>query len=239
MARNPVNDAEKIKNTRIEPRSETQRKYIHAINNYSQVFAIGPAGAGKTFIPTMMAMDLYLKGKIKKIIVTRPAVEVEESHGFLPGDINKKLAPWVLPIAELIEEVVGKERFIKMQKEGDFEVAPFAYMRGRTFNNAFVILDEAQNTTTRQMEMFLTRIGQDAKVIISGDIRQTDMLKGNCGLALAIDMIEAYNIPAAIIKFTSSDVVRSEVCKMWVEAFEKLPSFNNPVGTLPIQRNHR
>ncbi len=239
MARNPVNDAEKLKNTKIEPRTETQRKYINGINNHAQTFAIGPAGSGKTFVPVMMAMDLYLKGKIKKIIVSRPAVEVEESHGFLPGDINKKLAPWVLPIVELIEEVVGKERSIKMQKDGDFEVAPFAYMRGRTFNNAFVILDEAQNTTVRQMEMFLTRLGQDSKVVISGDLNQTDMQNGNCGLALAVQMVETYNIPAAIIRFTSEDVVRSEVCKMWVEAFEKLPSFNNPVGILPTRRNHR
>lgn len=178
MNKNPVNDAEKIKNTNILPRSENQRLYIKALRDYDQVFAIGPAGSGKTFIPTMYALELYLKQKINKIILTRPAVEVGESHGFLPGDINRKLAPWVVPVTEIIEEVVGKQRFMDMLKSGDFEVAPFAYMRGRTFKDAFVILDEAQNTTEAQMKMFVTRIGENTRMVICGDIDQNDMPGG-------------------------------------------------------------
>lgn len=228
MAKNPVNDAEKLKNTKITPRSANQTKYLESIQKYDLTFAVGPAGAGKTFIPVMTAMDLYLKNKIKKIIVSRPAVEAGEAHGFLPGDINKKLAPWVLPVTELIEEAVGKERFLAMLKSGDFEVAPFTYMRGRTFQNTFVLLDEAQNTTKNQMTMFLTRIGEGTKVVICGDVKQNDMKFNDCGLAMAIRMAEQYKIPAGLVKFGSGDVVRSEMCRMWVEAFEKEEGLISP-----------
>lgn len=221
MSKNQVNDAEKIKNTRITPRSDTQKDYLEALKTRDQVFAIGPAGAGKTFIPTMYGLELYLKNKISKIILTRPAVEVGEAHGFLPGDLSRKLAPWVVPVTELMEEVLGKERFIQMMKTGDFEVAPFTYMRGRTFQNALVILDEAQNTTEKQMQMFLTRIGENTKVVLCGDIGQNDMPQGKSGLKMAVELAEKYKIPAAVVKFTSKDVVRSEICRRWVEAFEK------------------
>jgi len=219
-SKNIVNDTQKSNRIQLSPRTEKQKEYLNALQNSSQVFAIGPAGSGKTYIPTMLATQMYLRGKIKKIILSRPAVEVGESHGFLPGDLHRKLAPWVLPITELIEEAVGKEKFITMMRAGDIEVAPFAYMRGRTFENAFVILDEAQNTTPKQMEMFLTRIGEGSRMVISGDLRQSDIGK-NSGLAVAIDLIKRYKIPAEIIEFTSRDVVRSEMCRQWVEAFEK------------------
>ena len=221
MNKNPVNDASKIKNTHLTPRSENQRLYITALREYDQVFAVGPAGSGKTFIPIMYALELYLKQKINKIILTRPAVEVGESHGFLPGDLTRKLAPWVIPVTEIMEEVLGKQRFIDMLKSGDFEVAPFTYMRGRTFRDAFVILDEAQNTTEKQMKMFLTRIGEGTKVVLSGDIDQNDMPKGRSGLTTAIKLAEKFAIPAAVIKFESKDIVRSELCRQWVEAFDK------------------
>lgn len=220
MSKNQVNDAEKLKRAYISPRTENQRKYLQALKDHEQVFAVGPAGSGKTFIPVMFGLQEYLKRNINKIIITRPAVEVGESHGYLPGDLNRKLAPWVLPITELIEEVTGKERFIQMLKEGDFEVAPFAYMRGRTFNNAFVMLDEAQNTTEKQMEMFLTRIGENSKVVISGDLRQTDIPNGRSGLHKAMKLLESHNIPAGVIQFGTKDVVRSGICQQWVEAFE-------------------
>lgn len=216
-----VNDAEKMKNARVTPKNEKQREYLQSIKDNVQTFAIGPAGSGKTYIPVMYALEKYLSRDIRKIIVTRPAVDVGESHGFLPGDLTKKLAPWVLPITELIEEVTGKDRFIKMLKEGDFEVAPFAYMRGRTFNNAFVILDEAQNTTEKQMEMFLTRIGDNTKVIIAGDMRQSDIKDGKSGLAKAIALVEKHSIPAGFVQFGTEHVVRSGICQQWVEAFEK------------------
>lgn len=220
MSKNQVNDAEKLKRAYISPRTDKQRQYLQALKDHEQVFAVGPAGSGKTFIPVMFGLQEYLKRNITKIIVTRPAVEVGESHGYLPGDLNRKLAPWVLPITELIEEVTGKERFIQMLKEGDFEVAPFAYMRGRTFSNAMVILDEAQNTTEKQMEMFLTRIGENSKMVISGDLNQTDIPQGRSGLHKAMSLLETHKIPAGVIQFTSDDVVRSGICQQWVKAFE-------------------
>jgi phosphate starvation-inducible protein PhoH and related proteins len=220
MAKKPVNDAEKLKRTHLTAKTEKQREYLIALKEADQVFAIGPAGSGKTYIPIMFALQKYLKREINKIILTRPAVEVGESHGYLPGDLNRKLAPWVIPITEIMEEVLGKERFLQMMRDGDFEVAPFAYMRGRTFNNAFVMLDEAQNTTVKQMEMFLTRIGEDTKMVICGDLRQSDVCSRS-GLSRALELIKAHNLPARIVEFTSKDVVRSSICQQWVEAFEK------------------
>ena len=219
--KNSVNDAEKSNKISIYPRTDKQREYLRALENHNQIFAIGPAGTGKTFLPVMVAVKKYLRGEIKKIIVTRPAVEVEESHGYLPGNITKKLAPWVLPITELMVEAMGKQRFLDMLASEDFEVAPFAYMRGRTFADAFVILDEAQNTSPKQMEMFLTRIGENSHVVVTGDMRQTDVAHGNSGLHMAISLISRYAIPAEIVRFERSDVVRSDICRAWVEAFEK------------------
>jgi len=221
--KNSVNDAQRANKINLYPKNNKQREYIEALRNHDQVFAIGPAGAGKTYIPTIMATQAYLRGDIKKIILTRPAVAVQEEHGFLPGSIDKKLAPWVLPVTEVIEEALGsKQRFLDMLKAGDLEVAPFTYMRGRTFKDAFVLLDEAQNTTKEQMKMFLTRLGENAKVVISGDIEQSDIRAGS-GLAMAVDLIDTHDIPAAKVEFRSNHVVRSELCKMWVEAFEKGP----------------
>lgn len=220
VKRNSVNDVQVSNKLSIYPKTQKQKEYIEALNNHNQVFAIGPAGSGKTYIPTMMAVKAYLRGEISKIILTRPAVAVEEEHGFLPGTLEKKLAPWVIPVTEIIEEALGsKQRFLDILKSGDLEIAPFAYMRGRTFKNAFVFLDEAQNTTPKQMEMFLTRLGEDARVVISGDIKQTDMKHGS-GLTRAIDLVRKFDIPAAIVEFTAKDVVRSDLCQMWVEAFD-------------------
>lgn len=218
--RNSVNDHQKANKIILEPRNERQATYIKLITHYDQIFVTGPAGSGKTYIPTVMATKAYLRGEIDKILITRPAVEVGEKHGFLPGDINRKLAPWVLPITEIIEELVGKQKFEDMLKNGDIEVSPFTYMRGRTFRNAFVILDEAQNVTRAQMEMFLTRMGDNCKLIVCGDIRQTD-IGTDCGLSLALNLIKKYDIPTGIIEFNSEDVVRSELCKLWVQAFER------------------
>jgi phosphate starvation-inducible PhoH-like protein len=221
MSKNNVGSHQRANKIVIQPKNSKQQEYIRALHDYSQVFAIGPAGSGKTYIPTMMAVKAYLRGEIDKIILTRPAVAVQEEHGFLPGNLEKKLAPWVLPVTELIEEALGsKQKFLDMLKSGDLEIAPFTYMRGRTFKDAFVFLDEAQNTTPEQMEMFLTRLGENSRVVISGDIRQSDM-KHNSGLRIAVDLARQYKIPAGIIEFTSEDVVRSNLCQQWVKAFEK------------------
>lgn len=222
----------------IKALNERQKDYIKAITKGEQVFTLGPAGTGKTYIAASLAADWLMDGKIEKIVLTRPAVGVDEEHGFLPGDIGKKIAPWVLPFTEVMQKRMGKERFRTAMHQGQIEIAPIAYMRGRTFDKALVFLDEAQNTTYSQIKMFLTRIGDGSKVIVNGDIRQTD-LEGASGLAVALTIIETCELPVPIVEFTNEDVVRSGICKMWAEAFtefedaqEDMPStigFNSPI----------
>ena len=196
-----------------------QADYIKAITRGEQVFTLGPAGTGKTFIAATMAADMLLDGSIEKVVLTRPAVGVDEEHGFLPGDIGKKIAPWVVPFTEVMSKRMGKDRFRQAMSSGQIEIAPIAYMRGRTFDKALVFLDEAQNTTYSQIKMFLTRIGEGSKVIVNGDIRQTD-LEGESGLASVLNIIRRYKVNVPVIEFTNEDVVRSGVCKLWAEAFE-------------------
>lgn len=219
---NVVNLAQRANNIQLSPKTHNQRLYLQALREKEQVIGIGPAGTGKTFLPTLVACQMYMRGNIKKIVVSRPAVAaIGEEHGFLPGDLGRKLAPWVVPVVELIEECLGsKERVQTMMRSGDLEIVPFTYLRGRTLKDAFVILDEAQNTTPEQMELFLTRIGENTKVVVTGDLRQSDIGKKS-GLKVAVDLIEKYQIPADIIRFTTEDVVRSGMCKFWVNAFEK------------------
>lgn len=203
-----------------------QGEYIKAILRGEQVFTLGPAGTGKTYIAASIAADMLLDGKIERVILSRPAVGVDEEHGFLPGDINKKIAPWVVPFTEVMQKRMGKDRFRHAMMNGQIEIVPIAYMRGRTFDKALVFLDEAQNTTYSQIKMFLTRIGEGAKVIVNGDIRQTD-LTGESGLAKVLGMISTFNIPVPVVEFTNDDVVRSGICKMWAEAFDKVDSIQN------------
>jgi phosphate starvation-inducible PhoH-like protein len=187
------------------------------------VFTLGPAGTGKTYIAATLAADMLLDEKIERVVLSRPAVGVDEEHGFLPGDINKKIAPWVVPFTEVMQKRMGKDRYRQAMINGQIEIVPIAYMRGRTFDRALVFLDEAQNTTYSQIKMFLTRVGEGAKVIVNGDIRQTD-LEGHSGLASVLDMIDKYDLPVPVIEFTNEDVVRSGICKMWAEAFDKKDS---------------
>lgn len=199
--------------------NERQRDYIRAIRNGSQVFTLGPAGTGKTYIAATMAADMLLDGVVERVILSRPAVGVDEEHGFLPGDINKKIAPWVVPFTEVMQKRMGKEKYRQAMINGQIEIVPIAYMRGRTFDKALVFLDEAQNTTYSQIKMFLTRIGEEAKVIVNGDIRQTD-LEGESGLSVVLEMIGKYDLPVPVVEFTNDDVVRSGICKLWAVAFE-------------------
>lgn len=219
-ARNQVNEVQKSNQIVITPKTAKQKELLHACQTAEQVFAVGPAGTGKTYIPTKLATKMLLRREIDKIVLTRPAVEVGESHGFLPGDIHRKLAPWVVPIIELIQEDIGADKLNAMLRDGTIEVAPFAYMRGRTFKRSYVILDEAQNTTPAQMEMFLTRLGEGSRVCISGDLCQTDM-KSESGLAKAIRLIQTQNLPVKVVEFGLQDIVRSGICQMWAEAFQK------------------
>lgn len=207
-------------NEPLTGRNQIQVDYIESILNNVQTFAIGPAGAGKTFIPATIAADMLLDGTINKIILCRPAVEAEEWHGFLPGGIIDKMAPWVKPFTDVIERRVGKSDYRRFLNDGAIEIVPFAFMRGLTFNDAFVILDEAQNSTTGQMKLFLTRIGENVRVVVNGDLSQKD-IKGQSGLEAALG-IASYGLPnTGIVRFTMKEVVRSETCQAWVDAYEK------------------
>ena len=209
--------------------TKRQGQYIKAVYTGEQVFTLGPAGTGKTYIAAMIAADMLADGKIEKIVLSRPAVGVDEEHGFLPGSIQQKIAPWIVPFTEVMQKRLGKDRFRQAMSNGEIEVVPIAYMRGRTFNNALVFLDEAQNTTYSQIKMFLTRIGENSKVIVNGDIRQTD-LEGTSGLAAVLAMIESYQLPIPVVEFTNEDVVRSGICKLWTAAFEQ---FEDDVEDVP------
>lgn len=202
----------------LVPKNPAQTNYINCINQYAQVFVTGPAGTGKTYIAASLAADMYNKHQIHKIILSRPNIPAGKSLGFFAGTIEDKIAPWVYPLTEVLIERLGKAKYEIAHKRGDIEIVPFEVMRGRSFNNAFVILDEGQNLTPHEMKMFLTRIGEDSKVIINGDVSQHD-LKEQSGLTVAIDLMHKHNIPAAHCNFTHDDVVRSGICAAWTRAF--------------------
>ncbi|MFW6855404.1 PhoH family protein [Burkholderia gladioli] len=202
----------------IKARTSSQERYIGAIKNFTLTFATGPAGTGKTWLAAALAAEALEAKRIDKIVITRPAVEAGEEMGFLPGDLEEKFDPYLQPFKEVLLERLGKGAFEYHLRVGNIEAAPLAYMRGRTFRNAFVILDEAQNTTVTQMKMFLTRIGEDCTVIVNGDIKQKD-IRGESGLADAIKRVQ--HIPAVkTVAFSRVDVVRSGLVQEIVEAYE-------------------
>lgn len=203
----------------LVPKNPAQRNYIECIYRYPQVFVTGVAGTGKTYIAASIAAEMYNKHQVHKIILTRPNIPAGKSLGFFAGSIEEKIAPWVYPITEVLQARLGKGKYDVAHKRGDIEIVPFEVMRGRSFNNAFVILDEGQNLTPHEMKMFLTRIGEDSKVVINGDISQHD-LKGESGLKVAINLLKKHDIPAAHCNFNHDDVVRSGICAAWTKAFD-------------------
>ncbi|WMM95227.1 PhoH family protein [Roseobacter phage CRP-114] len=215
-------EVEVVRGPRVQPllaMNPAQQNYMDCIARFPQTFVTGPAGTGKTYIAAAIAADMFNAHKIHKIILTRPNIPAGKSLGYFAGTIEDKIAPWVIPLTEVLEARIGKGRFEVARKRNDIEIVPFEVMRGRSFNNAFVILDEAQNLTPHEMKMFLTRIGEDSKVIVNGDISQHD-LQGASGLKAAIDLMYKHNIPAAHCNFTHEDVVRSGICAMWTKAFD-------------------
>lgn len=219
--RSKVNDTQKANNIVLIPRNKTQKSYLKALDKANQIIALGPAGTGKTYLASAWAAKMYLRGEIDKIIITRPRVEVDEEWGALPGGLHRKTQPWAFPIIEILEECLGKARLIDAQKRGDIEVLPLAFMRGRTLQKAFCILDEAQNTTVNQMKMFVTRIGEESKIIINGDIAQTDISSAS-GLGWALSMVKKYNyIPLSLIEFDYTQVERSKTCAAWIKAMHQ------------------
>jgi phosphate starvation-inducible PhoH-like protein len=202
----------------ILPRNENQRTYLDALKKSNQVIALGPSGTGKTWIPVTFACNLYLGRKIDKIILTRPVVSVGKSLGALPGDLNEKYAPWLSPLLSVMEEQMGKGVVETSVKNGNIRMAALEHMRGSSFNDAFVICDEAQNLTIEELKMLTTRIGENCTFVLSGDIRQSD-IKQQSGLSKAIHLAKKYQMDIPVIEFTIDDVVRSAVCKQWIQAF--------------------
>jgi phosphate starvation-inducible protein PhoH and related proteins len=212
----------------VAPKTAMQRKYIDAIQNNDLTFGIGPAGTGKSYLSVAMAVQALFAKQVSRIILTRPAVEAGEKLGFLPGDLQDKVDPYLRPLYDALFDLVDAERVTKMLEKRIIEVAPLAFMRGRTLNDAFIILDEAQNTTGEQMKMFLTRIGFGSKVVVTGDITQIDLPRGQrSGLKEAERVLEG--IPEIeFVYFSKKDVVRHRLVQLIVEAYEQ--QSNNEKG---------
>lgn len=205
----------------VRVRNFGQRQYVNAINHNDITFGIGPAGTGKTYLAVVMAVAALKQGKVQRIILTRPAVEAGESLGFLPGDLKEKVDPYMRPIYDALYAILGSDHTGRLLERGVIEVASLAYMRGRTLDEAFVILDEAQNTTREQMKMFLTRLGFDSKMIVNGDISQID-LPGHTRSGLIQAQSVLKNLPhIEFVNFTSADVVRHPVVAEIIDAYEE------------------
>jgi phosphate starvation-inducible PhoH-like protein len=210
--------------TVITPKSINQKAYIDSIRWHDIVFGIGPAGTGKTYLAMAMAISALLKKEIKRIVLTRPAVEAGEHLGFLPGDLYEKVNPYLRPLYDALHDMMDFEDASRLIQRGVIEVAPLAFMRGRTLNDSFVILDEAQNATTEQMKMFLTRLGFSSKAVITGDVTQTDLPEGKTsGLIEATGILDAIN-GIRFIYFSRDDVVRHPLVQEIIEAYEKMES---------------
>ena len=197
-----------------------QRQYVQSVNDNDVTFGIGPAGTGKTYLAVVMAIAALKKGEVERIILTRPAVEAGESLGFLPGDLKEKVDPYLRPVYDALYQIIGAEHTTRLLDRGVIEIAPLAYMRGRTLDNAFVILDEAQNTTNQQMKMFLTRLGFGSKMIVNGDVTQIDLPRGTrSGLKEAQLVLQGIN-KIEFVNFTANDVIRHPVVAKIVQAYD-------------------
>lgn len=220
----------------IKPKTLGQKKYVDAIRRQMVVFGLGPAGTGKTYLAMAMAITAFKNNEVGRIILTRPAIEAGEKLGFLPGDLQSKIDPYLRPLYDALYQIMGAESFLRNSEKGLIEVAPLAYMRGRTLDNAFIILDEAQNTTPAQMKMFLTRIGFGSKVVITGDETQKDLLPGQVsGLDTAVNVVK--NIEdISICRMTNKDVVRHPLVQKIVKAYEE---YENKIARSSKKRDKR
>lgn len=208
----------------IRPKTLGQKKYVDAIKRSSIVFGVGPAGTGKTYLAVALAVYAFKNKEIDKIILTRPAVEAGEKLGFLPGDMNEKVDPYLRPLFDALQEMMGQDAYLRHIERGSIEIAPLAYMRGRTLSNSFIILDEAQNTTKEQMKMFLTRMGENSRIVVTGDVTQIDLPKNvKSGMIDAIEVLDGVE-GIEIVKLTAKDVVRHELVTRIIQAYEKAES---------------
>ena len=213
-----------VKGKPVKPKTLGQKKYIDAVQNNTITFGIGPAGTGKTYLAVAMAVRAFRDEQVSRIILTRPAVEAGEKLGFLPGDLQDKVDPYLRPLYDAMFDMMGPENFQRNMEKGTIEVAPLAYMRGRTLDDSFIILDEAQNTTPEQMKMFLTRLGFNSKAIVTGDVTQIDLPNaGRSGLVEAVKVLKNID-DIAIMRLTEKDVVRHKLVQDIIAAYEK---YNN------------
>ena len=210
-----------VRGRRLLPQSPTQAAYVESMRRHDLVFSIGPAGTGKSLLAVAMAVNALRERKVSRIILTRPAVEAGERLGFLPGELEQKMDPYLRPLYDALYELMPPERFARSQERAEIEIAPLGFMRGRTLNEAFIILDEAQNTTPQQMKMFLTRIGYGSKAVVTGDITQIDLPSGApSGLILARQILNG--VPGiGFVEFTHRDVVRHELVTRIVKAYDE------------------
>ena len=222
----------------VKPKTMGQKNYVDAIRKKMVVFGIGPAGTGKTYLAMAMGIQAFKDGEVGRIILTRPAIEAGEKLGFLPGDLQSKIDPYLRPLYDALYQIMGAESFLHNQEKGLIEVAPLAYMRGRTLDNAYIILDEAQNTTPAQMKMFLTRIGFGSKVIITGDKTQKDLPSGAVsGLDVAMKVLGRID-DIGFCNLTSNDVVRHPLVQKIVQAYDDYEK-KNPAKQPPKEKTHR
>jgi len=212
----------------VTPKSVTQRRYLDAIERFDVVFGVGPAGTGKTYLAMAQAVAYLLSKRVARIILARPAVEAGEKLGFLPGDLQEKVNPYLRPLYDALYDMLDSERVERLLERGVIEVAPIAFMRGRTLNDSFVILDEAQNTTSEQMKMFLTRLGFGSKAVVTGDVTQIDLPPGRIsGLVEALKVVDGIEGISAIY-FDERDVVRHQLVQQIVKAYESYTNRNKP-----------
>ena len=206
------------KTSGIVPRTDNQSKLLQALASSSQVFILGPAGTGKTYVTATYAADQYTLKEVDKIVVTRPHVAVGKELGFLKGDLHEKTMPWALPVLDVLEKHLGKGAVETGIKNGNIEMAPLALMRGRSFDNAFIIVDETQNITLHELKMVLTRVGEGTTIVLNGDVMQSDLKEAD-GLSKVIHLAKKHMLPVPVIEFGVDDIVRSGITAMWVKTF--------------------
>jgi phosphate starvation-inducible PhoH-like protein len=213
-------NAVKKKTSGILPKGSNQKLLISALKEYTQVFILGPAGTGKTYVTTTYAADRYTLKEIDKIVITRPHVAVGKDLGYLPGTLEEKTYPWALPVLDVLIKHLGKGAVETGIKNDNIEMAPLALMRGRSFDNSFIIVDEAQNITTHELKMLLTRVGEGSTIVLNGDVQQSD-LKESDGLSKVIHLAKKHMLPVPVVEFGVDDIVRSDICAQWVKVFMK------------------
>jgi len=204
----------------ITPKTIKQGDLLKALRESNQVFVLGPAGTGKTYVTATVAADAYTLKEIDKIVITRPHIAVGKDIGFLPGTLEEKTYPWALPVLDVLVKHLGKGAVDTGIKNGNIEMAPLALMRGRSFESAFIIVDEAQNITTHELKMLLTRVGEGSTIVLNGDAQQSDLKEAD-GLSKVIHLAKKHQLPVPIIEFTLDDIVRSDICAQWVKVFYK------------------